>query len=45
MKNNSLNKLSVLSLGLLLITNLIMATTWIHPKPVNLNEFKKNIDF
>jgi hypothetical protein len=45
MKNNSLNKLSVFSLGLLLSTNFIMITDSTHPKPVNLDKFKKNIDF
>jgi hypothetical protein len=45
MKNNSLNKLSVFSLSLLLSMNFIMVTDSMHPKPVNLDKFKKNIDF
>jgi hypothetical protein len=45
MKNNSINKLSIFSLGLLLSMNFIMAKDSMHPKPVNLDKFKKNIDF
>jgi hypothetical protein len=45
MKNNSLNKLSVFSLGLLLSMNFIMAKAWTHSKSVNLDRLKKNIDF
>jgi hypothetical protein len=47
MKMNSLNKLMVLSLCFLLSMDLSMAMAMAstHPKPVNLDKFKKNIDF